>query len=219
MSVAWVGAGIATVGLVSSASSASKARKSADKANATSMAFEQQKYDDWQEMYGPIQTNLAEYYNNLTPEYYEAVGLENFAMEQEMAMTRLNENLAQRGIDPSSGIAASLTAQTELDAAEGRATIRRDAPRQAAEDKSRFLQIGLGQNPGSSLSSALSNQASSLQSRANAAEQSAGKAIGSAVTTIGTALADYTSTPATPATPATPQASPAEINSALIGAP
>ena len=38
-----------------------------------------------------------------------------------------------------------------ISSAEARASIRREAPRQAIEDQSRFLQIGMGQNPGSSV--------------------------------------------------------------------
>lgn len=209
--------GSAVVGGVVTSNSASKVQKGADKRSANAMAFEQEKYNDWNEVYGPLQDNLADYYNNLTPGYYESVGLEAFAQEQQTAMTRIDESLAQRGIDPSSGISASLKAQSELGGAEGRAQIRRDAPRQAAEDKRSFLQIGLGQNPGSTLSNELSNQANQAQVRANQATQAAGTAAGAAINTVGTALVDYINSPA-PTTPP-PQATPAEINSALVGGP
>jgi len=176
-------------------SSASSASKRAAQASAESLAFEKERYDDWLEVYGPMQTNLAEYYGSLTPEYYETMGLEAFEQEQQTAMTRIDESLAQRGIDPSSGISASLHAQSELEGAEGRAEIRRDAPRMAAEDKSRFLQIGLGQNPAESLSRTMSNQASAAQQRATQSEQAAGRAMGQAVQTAGTALVDYLDKP------------------------
>lgn len=199
MSVAWVGAGIAAVGAVSANVGANKARNSAEAQSRDALAFEQNKLDDWNEVYGPVQDNLSDYYSNLTPEYYETLGLESFAQEQQTAITRLDESLAQRGLDPASGISASLRAQSELEGAEGRASIRRDAPRAVAEDKSRFLQIGLGQNPGSSLSNEMSNQARSAQQRATASEQAAGQAVGSAISSVGTALVDYNSTPAAPA--------------------
>jgi len=191
-------AGASIVGGIMSSNSASKDRKAASAASSANLAFEQGRYDDWQEVYGPIQDNLADYYTNLTPEYYETIGLEAFEQERTTAMTRLDESLAQRGIDPSSGISASLHAQSELEGAEGRANIRRDAPRMAAEDKSRFLQIGLGQNPGDSLSRTMGNQAQSAQQRANQSAQAAGQAVGAAVSTAGTALVDYMSTPSTP---------------------
>tara|TARA_R110000851_G_C13101812_1_gene568633 strand:+ start:10022 stop:10663 length:642 start_codon:yes stop_codon:yes gene_type:complete len=209
MSVAWVGAGIATVGAISANVGANKARNSAEAQSRSALEFEQNKLDDWNEVYGPVQDNLSDYYTNLTPEYYETIGLENFAQEQQTAMTRLDESLAQRGLDPASGISASLRSQSELDAAEGRASIRRDAPRQVAEDKSRFLQIGLGQNPGSSLSNELSSQARSATQRATSSEQAAGTAISSAVSTAGTALVDYYNKPAEPVTTGTYDNAPA----------
>ena len=193
--------GTAVIGGVVASKSAKDATKSAEKQSKDALAFEREKYDEWNEVYGPIQDNLADYYNNVTPEYYEAIGLEAFQQEQQTAMTRLDESLAQRGIDPSSGIQASLTAQSELEGAEGRAGIRRDAPRMAAQDKQSFLQIGLGQNPGNSMSQELSNQASAAQQRATQSEQAAGKAVGAAINTAGTALVDYLGKPATPPPP------------------
>lgn len=204
--------GSAVIGGVVASNSSKRATESAERQSAEAIAFERERYDDWNQVYGPIQDNLADYYSNVTPEYYEAIGLETFAQEQETAMTRLNESLAQRGIDPSSGIQASLTAQSELEGAEGRAEIRRDAPRMAAEDKSRFLQIGLGQNPANSLSSTLSNQANMAQQRATQSQQAAGQAIGNAVSTAGTALVDYLQTP-----PATTQPVPGTYNNAPVG--
>lgn len=185
-----------------SANSASKARKAASKASANELQFAQEQYDDWKEIYGPLQDNLAEYYTGLNAEFYEAVGLENLEQQLQVSNQRLDEMFAQRGIDPSSGIAASIDAQSELNAAEARAEIRRDAPRLAAEDKRSFLQIGLGQNPAQSVQSTLANQSANLQNQSNMANQVAGQAVGQAVQTIGTGLADYLNTPATPATTA-----------------
>lgn len=186
----WV-AGAVVVSAGVSAYSANKVSKRAEKSSDAAIGFEQEKYDDWQEVYGPLQDNLANYYENVSPEYYAATGLETFEQQYQTALTRMDENLAQRGIDPSSGIAASLESQAELNAAETRAGIRKDAPRQAAEDKSRFLQIGLGQNPGSSFSSALQNRASLQTQQAGYAQQAAGEAIGAAIPAIGRAIDQY----------------------------
>jgi len=191
MGVAGAVVGGAVISSGVAAHSANKASKRASKASVKSLAFEQEKYDDWQGVYGPLQDNLASYYENVSPDYYAATGLETFEQQYQTALTRMDENLAQRGIDPSSGIAASLESQAELNAAETRAGIRQDAPRQAAEDKTRFLQIGLGQNPGSSLSTALQNQASNLQQQAGYANQAAGQAISSGIQTIGRAIDQY----------------------------
>ncbi len=208
----WV-AGAVVVGAVATSVTANKASKRASKASEKSLeagdrqiAFEQEKYEDWQEVYGPLQENLASYYENVSPDYYAATGLEAFEQQYQTAQTRIEENLAQRGIDPSSGIAMSLESQGELSAAETRAGIRKDAPRQAAEDKSRFLQIGLGQNPASSVSNAMSQQTQLLsqqagvrQQQAGYAQQSAGQAIASAIPTVGRAIDAYNTPAVTPA--------------------
>ncbi len=184
-------AGATVVGAGMSRNAAKSASRDAKQASQAELAFSQEQYDDWKEVYGPLQDNLSEYYTNLTPEFYEAVGLENLEQQLQVSNQRLDEMFAQRGIDPSSGIAASIEAQGELDAAEARAEVRRDAPRLAAEDKSRFLQIGLGQNPAQSVQNTLSRQTSNLQQQANFAGQAAGQATGAAIQTIGTGLSDY----------------------------
>lgn len=188
-------AGATVVGAGMSRNAAKSASRDAKQASQAELAFSQEQYDDWQEVYGPLQDNLSEYYTNLTPEFYEAVGLENLEQQLQVSNQRLDEMFAQRGIDPSSGIAASIEAQGELDAAEARAGIRRDSERQVAEDKSRFLQIGLGQNPASSVQSTLAKQTTNLQSQANMANQAAGQATGAAIQTIGTGLSDYLNKP------------------------
>jgi type II secretory pathway pseudopilin PulG len=190
-------AGATVVSGAMSSRSASKQADAASDASAAQLAFEQERYDDWKAVYGPIQDNLSNYYSNVTPEYYAAVGLETFEQQYQTSLQRMDENFAQRGIDPSSGIAASLETQAELGAAETRAAIRRDAPRQAAEDKSRFLQIGLGQNPASSVSGALSQQAQVAQQNSLAAQQAAGQAWSAAIPSVGRAIDAYNTRPVT----------------------
>ena len=184
-------AGASLVGGAMSSHSAGKAADKAAKANDEAVAFERQRYADWQEVYGPMQDNLASYYENVSPDYYAAIGLETFEEQYQTGLQRMEETFAQRGIDTSSGIALSLASQGELNAAETRAQIRRDAPRQAIEDKTRFLQIGLGQNPASSLSNTLANQASNMQTTSNYAQQAAGEAVGSAISATGKAIDAY----------------------------
>ena len=167
------------------------ASSDASDASGAQLAFEQEKYDDWNEVYGPIQDNLANYYSNVTPDYYASVGLEEFETQYQTSLARIDENLVQRGIDPSSGIGASIEAQAELGAAETRASIRRDAPIKAAEDKSRFLQIGLGQNPGSSISSTLAQRSDQAANAASVASAATSTAITAAIPAIGTAISAY----------------------------
>jgi len=174
--------------------SADKASKQAAKAEAAELEFAREQYEDWKATYGPLEENLASYYSNVSPELYAAQGLEAYQQEFEASMARLDESLAQRGIGDSP-IAISLRQQAGLEEAEAKAEIRRDAPRMAAEDKTRFLQIGMGQSPAQSLQATLANQAQSASQYALASEQAAGRAVGSAITTAGTALSDYLSRP------------------------
>jgi len=203
----WAATAVAGATLVSGymgSRSADKASDAASDASDAQLSFEYEKYDDWNETYGPLQDNLAEYYNNVTPEYYAAVGVEKFNEEFQVGMKRIDESFAQRGIDPSSGIAGSVKSQAELDAAETRAGIRREAPRQANEDRSRFLQIGMGQNPGSSLSSSLANSATNKANSANNAATAAGNAWGAAIPAAGNAIEAFAARPS--AAPAAPPA-------------
>lgn len=185
----WV-AGATVVGAVASSVSASKSRKDARRARQTEMQWQQEQYDDWKDVYGPIEQNLASYYENVSPEYYEVQGLEAFEAERAQVETQLAESLAQRGI-VDSGVAASLELQQGFQAAETRAGIRLAAPAQAAAEKLQFLQVGLGQDPSSGLASTLARGTAQSEVSAQQAEAVAGKAVGQAVTAVGTGLADY----------------------------
>lgn len=177
--------------------SASKASRSASKSESRALAFEQEKYDDWKDTYGGVEDNLSEYYNSLTPEFYEARGLETFQKEHQNALEGVRETLAQRGIEDS-GIAAATEISFAQEGAVQRSQIRASAPSLAAEEQRSFLQVGLGQNPGESYSRALADKASSAGVTARAESAAAGKAVGSAISTAGTALADYLTPPADP---------------------
>ena len=186
------GAAIAAVcaigGSVISSRASSKASKRAADAQNAQLNFDLERYDDWQNIFGGVQENLSSYYNSISPDYYVAAGLEAFEKEREAQMGKLNETLAQRGLS-NSGLAATVATEDAISSAEARASIRREAPRQAREDQSRFLQIGMGQNPGSSVSSTLGNIAANAQTQANQASKAAGQAVSSAVSSTGKAIA------------------------------
>ena len=189
-----IGAVVSVAGGLLSSSSANKASSRAASATQAQLDFEKQQYQDWQNVFGPIQDNLSQYYQSLTPDYYEAAGLEAFQKERDAQMTQLNESLAQRGLS-TSGIQAAVERTNAIDTAQTRANIRREAPAKAAEEQSRFLQIGMGSNPANSYSTALSQVAQQQTSYAQQQQQAAGQAIGSAIGTVGSALADYVSKP------------------------
>ena len=191
MSWAAVIGGVVSVGgAIMSSKSASKDRRAANNAEQAQLDFAKQQYDDWKAIYGPIEQNLADYYNNITPEYYETVGLEAIEAEYTVVREDLERSMAQRGLT-SSALSTAVETDVGIEEAEAKAQVRRDAPRMAAEDKSRFLQIGKGSDPSSSLSNVLSQRSSCMRSRANQSSAAAGDAAANAINVIGTGLSDY----------------------------
>lgn len=183
-------AGVTLVGGAMASRGASKDRAIASEADQASLDFEVERYDDWKSIYGDIQQNLSDYYLDLSPDQYEVVGLEALEEEKAKSLTRLNENLAQRGITDS-GLAAAAEIGIEMDSASDRADIRRSAPGLVAQEQLSFLQVGLGQDPSQSLSNTLANRASQRRAQASDSSVVAGEAVGTALTTVGTGLSDY----------------------------
>lgn len=178
-------------GSILSANKADKSAKRATDAQSQAareqLAFEKEKFAKWEELYGGIQENLSEYYSTLTPEKYAAIGIDDFNQQYEAATRRLEQQFAQSGIDPTSGVALSLQHSTEMQAAQAKAGIRRDAELAVKEDQRQFLQIGLGQNPGASMSAALGQRtqmATQNMMQANAGAQQAWGQVGQAVGNI-----------------------------------
>ncbi len=172
---------------VISAYSANKAGKKARRAGDAQLQFnyevfdaEQEKYQRWLDLYGPIEENLAEFYTSITPEVFEAAGLEAEAQAYETGRQQVQTRLAQRGLG-GGGLEADLLAKQEIGSAEKRASIRREAPYKAAEIKQQFFANQTGrranlenrvQNAGTNVNVAMGNQASRLQSRADSLMQS-----------------------------------------------
>lgn len=178
----------------SKASSASKAAsKSQAAAEAAALEFQKQQYQDWQDTFGPIQDNLSLYYQNISPDYYEATGLANFQKERQQQLADLDTQLAQRSLT-NSGLAATIKRENAIDTAEQRAAIRTGAKQQAVSDMSNFLQIGMGSNPASSYGSTLSQIAQNRASTASTAAAAAGSATQNAVDMLTKYGIDYAQT-------------------------
>jgi hypothetical protein len=130
-----------------------KAIKEKEKAEANAQAskdkadqhFEQQ-MADWENTYGGVEDNLAEYYNNLSPTSFAAEGLEAYQKEYQSAIAQYQETMAQRGLS-GTGMESSTLAQSELAKAAQRASIRREAPKQVAEQKRSWLELGMQKDP------------------------------------------------------------------------
>lgn len=177
-------AGAAVGGSLLSSRSASKATAAQSKASSDELAFNQQRYDDWINVYGPIQDNLSDYYEQLTPEYYATMGLEEFEKERASAQEALTTNLAQRGIAANSGVALQLQNNLDTQSAETRASIRRNAQSTVNQEKQNFLSIGIGSNPAGNVANTLANQTANATNLANAANTAAGQSWGNTVNTL-----------------------------------
>jgi hypothetical protein len=178
-----VSAAAAVGGTVMSSSASRSASRDARNASRDELNFARERYDDWKEVFGPIQENLAEFYNNLDGDFIAAQGLDYYEQERTKALTALREDLAQRGIS-NSGIAANVESKMAQQSIVDKARIRAEAPMQAAKLKTDFLQIGLGQNPANSMQNVLSNNAMMAQNRANQAAVNAGESAGAAVDSL-----------------------------------
>jgi hypothetical protein len=200
------------VSAVSAASSASSARnqaaKDADRAAdsaAAQLEFEKEQYAEqkerWDATYGSVEENLADYYTNMTSDYYAVQGVEAFQAEQQAALTTVRETLAQRGL-ATSGTAAATEIASAVSQASGRAAIRAEAETKVNEQKLGFLSVGMGVKPTTAgISNALTNQTSvasqtATNSSNTAATQSAAaaQAVGAAAQAIATGLTDTTDT-------------------------
>ncbi len=185
--MSWAVVGGAAIGLVGSAyssnrasSAASDAGDAASDADRERLAFERERYDEWQSTYGPVEDRLAAYYETLSPTLRIVQGLEAFEKEKNLALTNLRENLDQRGIG-TSGISAQLETTVALSSASERARIRAAAPLEVAKEQLGFLQVGLGQDPSSGISGALSDAQRNANRIAEATARNAGKASGAVV--------------------------------------
>lgn len=188
--MSWVAvavAGSAVVGAAVSSKNARDARKAASSAAKSDLEFAKAQYADWLDAFGDIQDNLSDYYENLTPDFYETQAIQAFEQEKEFALSQLEADLAQRGID-TSGLAKEIQEDIAFSSAVERAKIRAEAPIKTAQAKQEFLQIGLGQNPADNVQASLLNRTNQLNQDARLATQAAGKATGAAVNTTFDAL-------------------------------
>jgi hypothetical protein len=98
----------------------------------------QNRYNLWEQTFGPIQNNLADYYNTLDPAKYEARMKGSVGDAYDVASKRLTENLASRGIQ-GSGIEAAALGQLEEGRAQGIIQAELQAPEMVNQMKQGFL--------------------------------------------------------------------------------
>lgn len=177
ITAAVITAGGAYLSSRSASRSSDRATQAASDAEAARLAFEQEQWDEWQATYGPVQDQLANYYETLTPTFRVTQGLEAHEKEMNRSLKKIEESFAQRGIS-TSGIAAQTRTELSVASAEERARIRAQAPLEVAKEKLGFLQIGLGQNPQQGMRDALDDANIRAANTAQIAAQNAGIARG-----------------------------------------
>lgn len=207
--MAWVAVavgGAAVVGAYASSQAASSAAESADAATAASAAasaaqlqFNKDQQARWDEVFGPTQDVLSEYYNNLDPNDVAATNVTAMQQAYQNTQQQLDKQLAQRGIGDS-GLAASLSQNLMYQNEIGKAEARILAPQQVAQQQANFLGLGMGAEGAlnSGMNSAFSNQINTASNSYNAAmaqQTQANASLSSSIGAAGSALGYFASTP------------------------
>ena len=191
--------GSAVIGAGASIYSANKAenaqKDAANKAKAASdaqIAFQQEQYNDWKGIFGNIEQNLSKYYNNLTPEHFEALGLNNLEKSYANTKEQVQKQLARRGLDTSGAAAQSIVDLTNSKA-QAEANLRTQAPEIANQQKMKFLGLGLGQQGvlQQGIANAYGNQAAMQQRIANNEQAIAANSWAGVGNAIGSGINSY----------------------------
>jgi hypothetical protein len=107
-------------------------------AYSDALLFQMQgEFTRWNQIYGPIQDNLAHFYQQLTPESLIATGLDASQQAFQTSLKTIQRNFAQRGLD--TGAEALLDQQATLANATERAKLRYEAPFKVADAQQSFL--------------------------------------------------------------------------------
>lgn len=153
--------------------SAASAAKAANVLSRENIEFQREQYRDWQSVYGEVQENLGEYFNNLGPEKVASLGLQEQQRGHQKTQEQIRQTMAQRGLGGSKFETYTQT-MADIENANRRATIRATAEERSAQQRMSFLGLGLNQgaqmlgniNTASGMGvSALSNQANMYTSQ------------------------------------------------------
>ena len=197
MSFAYIAAGglvVTGIGIYQGMQESDRAARLGREATAVqqeSLDFSKQQYADWKDTYGGIEENLSNFYENLTPDYIEAQGLQASQLEYQNTRREMDKFFASAGIE--AGVQSDALAKLGMQSARDKAQIRADAPIKAAEAKSSFLSIGLGQKPGiaAGVTRGYEGKSTSLLSQADQASASADQAFGTAASAAGAGTEAY----------------------------
>jgi len=157
-----------------------KAQEASSEYTDKSLAFAESQYDRYLDIYGDVEENMATYYDSLTPEKYETMGLDAYDEQFKTAKSNYETTMAQRGLQ-GSGIEAEGLMSMDVQGAQQRANIQSTSDQQWAQDQLGFLSLGLGSQAGVNLSNTYTNAASTYGQQATAAGQGVGSLISGAM--------------------------------------
>jgi hypothetical protein len=173
-----------------------QADKAADKATEAQMQIYREQQERYNRLYGPIEENLANYYNTVTPKSATAQHLQQYQAEYQKQMKRFTETAAQRGVSETAQMA--MKQQAELGSAAARAQIRYDTPQALRQSQQGFLALGAGLD--TAAATGLSNMYGQQAQQAREAQTAGWNMFGNA---LGSALSTYAQRPKTSASQGT----------------
>jgi len=123
------------------------------------LEFDKQKYNEWENTFGPLGENLHDYYTHLNPDQYEARIASSIMGSINPQYRQVNKTLAARGL-ANSGLADYAKMAINHNAEAQLANAPMQALNQALKQKQAFVNIGLGNK------TALNNNLSSATAQA-----------------------------------------------------
>lgn len=123
---------------------AAAAAAAANKMASENIEFQREQYSDWKAVYGELQDNLGEYFNNLGPERVMTLGLQEQQRAHQKSKQQIRRTMAQRGLGDSK-FEAYMQTMSDVGNASERAMIRATAEERSAQQRMSFLGLGLGQ--------------------------------------------------------------------------
>jgi len=138
----------------------------------TQLAFNQQQYNDWKEVFGPIEQNLSEYYQELDPETYASQIKNQLEAQFSRARKLVDRTMSQRGIDDS-GLSVAVSKDMNQELARQKAMGDQQARDIVEQKKLGFLGLGLGNQNAllANINSSYSNMSAATSSALNMANQ------------------------------------------------
>lgn len=119
------------------------ASERANEIAAESLAFQKEQYADWEQYFGPVRTEVAEYYNGLDADDFMSKALQLQQAGHQAAQKKISETLAQKGFGDNSKFEAHQLNIAEIANATNKASIRANAGDVLAQQKQNFLTLGL----------------------------------------------------------------------------